>query len=131
VIVDSSAIIAILRGEPERREFEDVVLAGRSAISVVGLVECAIVLRGVGADETRLDDLVARLRLESAPVDLAQAAAARDAHRRFGKGTGHPARLNFGDCFAYALAKTSGRPLLYKGGDFSLTDIEPALPPRR
>ncbi|MFM7345843.1 MAG: type II toxin-antitoxin system VapC family toxin [Tagaea sp.] len=120
-------MIAILRDEPERRAFEDIILFGRCAISVVGLVECAIVLRGVGAVETRLDELVSRLRVETVPVDLAQGALAREAHRRFGKGTGHPAKLNFGDCFAYALAKTSGRPLLFKGADFALTDIEPAV----
>ncbi len=61
------------------------------------------------------------------PVTLEQAMLARQAHRQFGKGRGHPARLNYGDCFAYALAKETGEPLLFKGGDFALTDIRPAL----
>lgn len=130
MIVDSSALIAILRDEPERRDFEDLIELRQSSMSVVGLVECAIVLRGVGAVETRLDELVSRLRIEAVQVDLLQGALAREAHRRFGKGTGHPAKLNFGDCFAYALAKSTGRPLLFKGEDFTLTDIEPAVNPR-
>jgi ribonuclease VapC len=77
------------------------------------------------------DKTIVELRIDIVPVDLAQGRLAREAFRRFGKGTGHPAKLNFGDCFAYALAKATGRPLLFKGRDFARTDIEPALPTRR
>lgn len=74
----------------------------------------------------RVDDAIAQARIQIVPVTEAQARIARDAYRDFGKGSGHPARLNYGDCFAYALAKEAGEPLLFKGNDFSKTDVEPA-----
>jgi len=74
----------------------------------------------------RVDDLLSEARIVIEPVSEAQARIARDAYRDFGRGSGHPARLNFGDCFAYALAREKSEPLLFKGDDFSHTDIAPA-----
>ncbi|MCM0020497.1 MAG: type II toxin-antitoxin system VapC family toxin [Tagaea sp.] len=133
MIVDSSALIAILRKEDESPSFLAAIEASSMrSISAVNLVESSIVAQrsGGAAGEAILDELVVRFELHPVSVDLRQMEIAREAHRRFGKGTGHPARLNFGDCFAYALAKATGRPLLYKGADFALTDIEPAVNPR-
>jgi ribonuclease VapC len=130
VTIDSSALVAILLNEAECDEFLLAVrTAAEPAISVVNLMETSIVVRRTGGErfEARIDELLVRLAIRPLPVDLFQTRLARDAHRRFGKGTGHPAKLNFGDCFAYALAKTSGRPLLFKGAGFALTDIEPAV----
>ena len=76
----------------------------------------------------RFDDLIQRGRIAVEPVTEGQARIARQAYRDFGKGSGHPAQLNFGDCFAYALARQTGQPLLYKGDDFSRTDLEAARP---
>ena len=91
------------------------------------LLEATMVLEGKAGPSVSfaLDALLARFGIELVPVTLEQAEAARIGWRRFGKGN-HPARLNFGDCFSYALAKTSGEPLLFKGNDFAQTDIEPA-----
>lgn len=132
MIVDSSALIAILRNEDESTLFLATVAASpMRSISAANLVESSIVAQrsGGAASDAILDEIVARLEVRPIPVDLRQMELARDAHRRFGKGTGHPAKLNFGDCFAYALAKSTGRPLLFKGADFALTDIEPAVNP--
>ena len=96
-------------------------------MSVVALLEAAMVVesRGGAAAGQELDTLLERSEIDLAPVTPEHANAARRAWRRFGKGN-HPAALNFGDCFAYALAKTAGEPLLFKGEDFSRTDIEAA-----
>lgn len=96
-------------------------------MSVASLLETTMVVEGrVGSSGSfDLDALLATYEIELIPVDAEQAEAARVAWRRYGKGN-HPARLNFGDCFSYALAKTTGEPLLFKGNDFSQTDIEPA-----
>lgn len=133
MIVDSSALIAILRDEADGEALlEAIVDAPEAAISVAGLLESGIVARAIAGDaaEAELDALVARLRVRPVPVDLRQAEFARMAYRTYGRASGHPAKLNFGDCFAYALAKATGRSLLFKGADFTLTDIEPALPAR-
>lgn len=128
MIVDTSAVLAILFGEEEADQFEEaIVRAARSRISAGNLLETAIVLegrRGVAA-EYELDAYLRVAEIDFVPVTVAQAQAARRAWRRFGKGN-HPAGLNFGDCFAYALAESTGEPLLFKGGDFALTDIEAA-----
>ncbi|MRH87842.1 PIN domain-containing protein [Nocardia sp. SYP-A9097] len=130
MIVDASALLAILKDEPECAEFlETIAAATNPMMSVVNHLEVAI---KVDRDPDplfarRADELIKRLRLELQPVTLEQAAAARAAYRDFGKGSGHPAQLNFGDCFAYALASEAGEPLLYKGNDFVHTDIRPAL----
>ena len=130
MIVDSSALLAILRAEPEMlacaRAIED---AARRRISAANFLETAIVIDGSRdpVASRRLDDLIRAADLAIEPVTEAQARIAREAYRDFGKGSGHPAQLNFGDCFAYALAKVTGEPLLFKGSDFSHTDIASAL----
>jgi ribonuclease VapC len=105
--------------------------ASRRRISAANFLETAIVIDGSRdpVASRRFDDLprVAQVAIE--PVTETQARVARDAYRDFGRGSGHPARLNFGDCFAYALARETAEPLLFKGDDFSLTDIASALEP--
>ncbi len=100
--------------------FAALIEEGTAAISAAGYLESAIVVDGKRnpALSARLDALLKRLNIDIAPVTASQAQLARQAYRDFGKGSGHPARLNFGDCFAYALAMERGRPLLFKGDDF-------------
>lgn len=131
MVIDSSALLAILQDEPERRTLIEVIeSADRRCLSVVNLVEASIVLETRrGPDAARLlDALVERAGIEVVGVDLEQGALARRAFARYGKGR-HSAGLNFGDCFAYALAQAFGDSLLFKGGDFSRTDVTPALQP--
>jgi ribonuclease VapC len=129
MIIDTSAIIAILRAEPEARAYAKAIETAVSRrISVVNFVEAAIVIdssRDPSASR-RFDDIVREAQLVIEPVTEIQARIAREAYRDFGKGSGYPAKLNFGDCFAYALAKDRGEPLLYKGNDFARTDITAA-----
>ncbi len=134
MVLDTSALLAILLGEAEQRRFtETIERAGHCAMSAATYVEVSMILESRhGAEGVRaFDRLVAVARIAVVAVDLAQATAAREAFREFGKGR-HPAGLNFGDCFAYALARTRGEPLLFKGSDFELTDLRPAgAPPPR
>lgn len=128
MIVDTSAVLAILFGEPDANRYETALArATRCRMSVANLVEAAMVVESrIGASGgDQLDILVERSPIELVPVTPEQAQAARRAWRRFGKGN-HPAGLNFGDCLAYALAVTTREPLLFKGSDFGLTDIQPA-----
>jgi ribonuclease VapC len=130
VIVDTSALIAILRAEPEAAACAAAIEgAANRRISVANWLEAAIVIDGSRDPiaSRRFDDLVQEAGLVIEPVTEVQARIARDAYRDFGRGSGHPARLNFGDCFAYALARAAGEPLLFKGTDFAHTDIAPAL----
>jgi ribonuclease VapC len=132
VIIDSSAIIAILRGEPEEREFSRLLAqAGSNGISAANFLETAIqVDRDPDPRAGReFDRLLVAMTVEIHPVSIGQARLARAAYRDFGKGSGHPARLNFGDCFSYALAVERDEPLLYKGDDFGHTDVRSALDP--
>ena len=125
MIIDTSAI---LLGEPDAGHYEDAIAAAwPRRMSAVGLLEAAMVVesRGGAAAGHELDVLLEKAAVELVPVTSEQAIAARRAWRRFGKGN-HPAGLNFGDCFAYALADTMGEPLLFKGGDFTRTDIAAA-----
>jgi ribonuclease VapC len=125
MVVDTSALLAILQDEPERRSFNEALeSADARLISVATLVETSILIESrYGAEGLHdLDLLLERAGIEPVPVDLEQARVARSAWSRFGKGR-HPAGLNFGDCFSYALARVLGEPLLYKGADFSQTDI--------
>ncbi len=126
MIFDTSAIIAILRNEPDAEFFAGAIEAnvGRR-ISAVNFVEAPAVIDASRdpVASRRLDDLLRVARFTIEPVTEAQARIAREAYRDFGKGSGHRARLNFGDCFAYALAKDTGEPLLFKGDDFRHTDI--------
>jgi ribonuclease VapC len=126
MVIDTSCLIAIFLHEPERQAFLDLILtASARRISVASVLESGMVIearRGeMGSRE--LDLFLSRLQFEIVPVDAEQVEVARMGWRKFGKGN-HPASLNFGDCFAYALAKISGEPLLAKGGDFRRTDIE-------
>lgn len=126
IVIDSSALIAILRREPEADGFlRTIAQAEGCLLSSVSLLETSMVLAGRTGDATlwvELDALIARAGMEVVPQDLAQVAAAREAFLRYGKGRS-PASLNLGDCAAYALAKSLGLPLLFKGTDFSKTDL--------
>jgi ribonuclease VapC len=125
VVVDTSALIAVLLGEPERDRFVDLLAeADDPLISAATLVEASIVmLAKTGPDGVGdLDDLLAAAAVRCVAVDATQAQIARDAFERFGKGHS-PAGLNYGDCFSYALATATNRPLLFKGEDFEHTDI--------
>jgi ribonuclease VapC len=131
VIIDTSALIAILRAEDDA---SDMALAIERAqvrkISAANYLETAVVIDASRdpVASRRFDELVDTAELRVEPVTHDQARIARDAYRDFGKGSGHKASLNFGDCFAYALAKSTGEPLLFKGTDFGHTDLSPALP---
>ncbi len=125
MIVDSSALLAILLKEPEGQSIEYAVADSADCkISSGNYLETSIVAlaRGGPAGMRDLDLLIARFRIEVVPFPESQAHLARQAFARFGKGR-HSAGLNFGDCMAYALAKESGEELLFKGADFGLTDV--------
>jgi ribonuclease VapC len=129
MIIDTSALMAILKLEPEaRRMLAAIRLADRRAISAATLVEAGIVAEARAGEQGArdLDAALARMKVEVIPFSEGHAAHARRAWRRYGRGRGHAAALNLGDCFAYALAKATGESLLYKGTDFSRTDIEAA-----
>lgn len=130
MIVDTSAIIAVLRREPEAVAFAEILEAAESRrISAVNFVEAAAVIdaRKNPVDSRWYDSFLREGSFVIEPVTVEQARIAREAYRDFGKGSGHPAQLNFGNCFAYALAKETGEALLFKGADFSCTDIASAL----
>jgi ribonuclease VapC len=130
MIIDASAIIAVLRDEPEAALFARAIASVTNRrVSAVNYVEAAVVI-DASRDPIatrRFDDFIAEASFSIEPVTEAQALIARDAYRDFGKGSGHPAKLNFGDCFSYALAKDFGEPLLFKGDDFAHTDIAVAM----
>ena len=127
MVVDSSALVAILFGEAEADRFVDAIAeAEPRLISAANLLEAAIVVDnqlGFAAGR-QLDRFVEQARIEIEPVTEEQVRIARQAYVDYGRGN-HPAGLNFGDCFAYALAKAAGEPLLFKGEDFARTDIRP------
>lgn len=131
MIVDTSAIVAILTSEPERERFlEAITAAPRCSVAAPTLLETFIVLGKFGSQVTDLlTDFIHEAGLSVVPFDEIHAAAAQDAHRRFGKGSGHAAGINFGDCFSYAACAVSGEPLLFKGNDFARTDIVNAVAP--
>jgi ribonuclease VapC len=130
MIVDSSALIAVIREEPDA-----IVYARALAASVVRRISAATYVEsGVVADRDRdpvqmrlLDILIDRNQIAVEPFTAEQAVVARQAYRDFGRGSGHPAKLNFGDCMSYALAKVLDEPLLFKGNDFGHTDVVSAL----
>ncbi|MEU8110000.1 type II toxin-antitoxin system VapC family toxin [Nonomuraea muscovyensis] len=130
MIIDTSAIVAILNGEPDAT---DLAVAIRDAparrMSAATYVElAAVVERSRDPAASRLlDDFLARMRIEIMPVTPEQAQIARRAYWDYGKGSGHKAGLNFGDCFSYALARDRHESLLFKGDDFTHTDATPAL----
>jgi len=127
MIVDSSALVAVVRGEPGADRLFRVLSDRREPkrISAANYLEAAIVIDGTRSPiaSRRFDEAVTAAEIIVEPVTREHAEIARAAYRDFGKGSGHPAGLNFGDCFAYALAKSMREPLLFKGGDFSHTDV--------
>ena len=126
MVIDSSAIIAILCNEPERYDFNRKIEAdSRRLISAASVFETSIVLETRYGEEAyrELDFFILKATIKIHPFDAEQLEIARRAYRQYGKGR-HPASLNYGDCFSYALAKQTGEPLLFKGNDFSQTDIE-------
>lgn len=130
MVIDSSAIIAIVCDEPDARVYAYAIeKALAPVIPAPTFLEVAIVTDGRGPTLShRFDRFIATGKIAIEPLTALQAGIARDAYRRYGKGSGHPAKLNFGDCMAYAVAMNLKLPLLFKGDDFRLTDIAPALP---
>jgi len=132
VIVDTSALVAMIRAEADAERYSDVIRRSDVArLSAANYVELAVVIDGPRDPiaSGALDDVLDAYHIHIEPLTVAQAQIARVAYQRFGKGSGHPARLNMGDCFAYALARDLGEPLLFKGDDFTLTDIELIIEP--
>jgi ribonuclease VapC len=126
LIVDPSAIVAILRGEPDSDRHIDAIGHVTEPLTSAGTyIEAAVVI-DAHRDPVlsgRFDDLLAARRVRVEPVTKRHAEIARQAYRDFGKGSGHAARLNLGDCFAYALARATDEPLLFKGDEFAQTDV--------
>ena len=131
IAIDTSALIAIMSDEPERRLFNEAIeSAEQTLISAASLLEARMVLYAHAGDEATmaLDAFLLKSGIEVIDVSARMGELAFDAYRRYGKGTGHPAALNYGDCFSYALAADKGVPLLYKGNDFQRTNIPSATP---
>ncbi len=131
IVADTSAIVAIALGEPEREIFLDRILSAEKVlISTVNVLETRLVIHGRRGQRgvVLIDDFLALSIFEHVPPAGAELAAAYSAFVAYGKGSGHPAALNFGDLFSYALAKVRDLPLLFKGEDFALTDIPAAHP---
>ncbi len=129
MVVDSSALVAILRGEPEEPAFRNAIRTAPNRLLGAPIrVEASMVALGRRGEPglEQMQALIERLELEIVPLSDDHAKLAIEAFRRFGKGR-HPAGLNYGDCFSYALAKSTGEPLLFKGDDFSQTDIKRAV----
>ena len=129
MIVDSSALLAIVFNEPEAGSFLRLMMQGSCTISAANYFEAGLVVDRRSRDEIprrAFDTLLLATQLRIVDVTRDQADQARAAYREFGKGN-HPAALNFGDCFAYALARETGEPLLYKGNDFAQTDVISAV----
>lgn len=125
MIIDTSAAIAVMRHEPEAEEFlKTIAVASHVRISAASVLEMAIVSR---ADPGLAEDFVADMGFEVLDINAEHLYEAIRAQERFGRGSGSPAKLNFGDCFSYAAAKVTGEPLLFKGDDFTHTDIHSAL----
>ena len=132
MIVDASAIVAIVLAQDDAARIAGALEgAGTARMSAANFLESAIVVDASRNPVSirQFDEFLSLAGIEVVPVSVKQARIARQAYRDFGKGSGHPARLNFGDCFAYALAKDTGEPLLYKGDDFGHTDVKKALAP--
>ena len=128
--VDTSALVAVLRAEDDAPQI--VQALGRSPrhlISAGSYLEACLVTARKGSEAVRLKALLDTAAIDVVSVSPEDAEIAAGAFLRYGRGSGHPAQLNFGDCFAYALAKARNLPLLFKGDDFIHTDIEPALRP--
>lgn len=131
MVIDTSALLAILFNEPESNAFaREMENATRLIMSSASYLEAAMLIdrRLDAAHRSKLDGIIAELEIHVEPVTFEQAKLARQAFEQFGKGR-HPAALNYGDCFTYALAKATREPLLFKGNDFSKTDLPPAVKP--
>ncbi|WP_433799512.1 type II toxin-antitoxin system VapC family toxin [Actinomycetospora sp. CA-084318] len=131
MIVDSSALVAILRREEDAERYARALAASsRTRVSAATYLEVAIVIDGHREPvlSRTLDALLQTAAIEIVDLTARQAEIARQAHRDFGRGSGHPAKLNYGDCFSYALAIETGEPLLYKGDDFVHTGVRSAVP---
>lgn len=129
MIVDSSAIVAVIKDEPDADEIIRLLVdATGTTMSAATYVETAVVVDGARnpVASRRLDELLEAMAIDVVPFTPRQAGIARRAYADYGKGSGHPAGLNLGDCFAYALASDTREPLLFKGHDFGHTDITPA-----
>ncbi|HEY1646613.1 MAG TPA: type II toxin-antitoxin system VapC family toxin [Terracidiphilus sp.] len=129
MIVDTSALVAILRYEPERLRFAQLLdEAEHLRMSAASYLELSIVIdsRKDVALSREIEELIERFEIIIEPVTVEQARIARQAYRDYGKASGHPANLNFGDCFSYALARAKREPILFKGDDFGFTDLRPA-----
>ena len=130
MIVDTSALVAILKHEPERLAFAKALDEAENLhISAATYLEFSIVIdsRGDPALSLEIEETIERFNIQIEPVTAEQAKIARQAYRDYGKGSGHAANLNFGDCFSYALARDKREPILYKGGDFVHTDLRSAV----
>lgn len=131
MIIDSSALMAIVQDEPGSAELLRAAAGAKCRMSVATWLEVGIVADARSAAHgERLDCIIEILGIQLDDVTPHQVRVARHAYRRFGRGSGSPAQLNFGDCFAYALSVTSGEPLLFRGEDFTHTDVAPAVRPR-
>ena len=132
IVVDTSALIAILRAEEDSSFILDALgRAEQRFMSAGSYLEACIVTAKDAREAARLGRLFGDVAIDVIAVAPADARIGADAFLRYGRGSGHPAKLNFGDCFAYALAKARNLPLLFKGDDFIHTDVEPALGPAR
>jgi ribonuclease VapC len=130
VILDSSTLMAIVNDEPGADRLLRAAAGATCRMSVATWLEVSIVADARSAAHgERLDRIIEALEIERVPVSARDGEVARVAYRRYGRGSGSPARLNFGDCFAYALSVTSGEPLLFTGQEFARTDVAPALRP--
>jgi ribonuclease VapC len=128
VIVDTSAVVAVLLGEPPADRIVDLLIGREAAMSAATLTELGIVVGRLAPQQARrLDALLTEWQVEVVPFTAEHARIARDAYRDYGRGSGHPARLNLGDCFAYALATERRDELLFVGDDFARTDLRAAL----
>ena len=130
MIVDTSAIVAILRYEPDAESFARAIAGAKiRRVSAVNYVEAAAVIDGSRdpVASRKFDEFILDASFSIEEVTREQARIAREAYKDFGKGSGHPAQLDFGDCFAYALAKLRSEPILFKGQDFKSTDLTSAL----
>lgn len=126
MIVDASVFVAIYKGEPGASAFEPIVAGGRFVLASTTLTEVGMRVRTYTGSADKMRSYVSTLQaraVETVPIDAALATVANDAFGRYGKGTGHPAKLNFGDCLVYAVARRRGLPLLFKGDDFGHTDL--------
>lgn len=130
MIVDSSALVAVLMAEPEAGELGELLESRPFSLSAATLTECSIVLRGKGGEAKvlALDELLELTRATIVPLDESQARLASRAYARYGRGSGSRARLNYGDCFSYALAIARDEPLLFTGDDFVHTDVRRVSP---